>query len=143
MDTENTFNGDVRDQNNELLEIAHENFKRWNEALHTLDPKAVAELYSKDATFLPTLNPEFKKGQEGAEAYFHHFLEKSPDGKIAEEAVQALGPDSYIHSGMYNFEVGPEDNRQIVEARFTFVWQRDEKGDWKAVHHHSSLKPNA
>jgi hypothetical protein len=28
-----------------------------------------------------------------------------------------------------------------VEARFTFVYSRDEEGEWKIVHHHSSLKP--
>ena len=122
-----------------FLEIARENFKKWNEALQTKDASKVAELYSKDNSFLPTLNGEFKAGQEEAEGYFEHFLLKNPAGKIVEEKIQPLG-DAYIHSGLYDFEVGPADKREIVEARFTYVW-REEDGKWKILHHHSSLKP--
>ena len=127
----------------EILEgIAKQNFKTWSEALTTKDPKAVAGLYTPDATFLPTVSGEFKKGQEGAEEYFHHFLEKDPKGEVVEEEVQSLGENCYLHSGMYNFEVNsPEGGRQTVEARFSFVWQKNESGDWKILHHHSSVKP--
>ncbi|MFH2136479.1 MAG: SgcJ/EcaC family oxidoreductase [Patescibacteria group bacterium] len=127
----------------EILEgIAKQNFKTWSESLTTKDPKAVAELYTSDATFLPTVSGEFKKGQEGAKEYFHHFLEKDPRGEVTEEEVQSLGENCYLHSGMYNFEVNSsEGGRQIVEARFSFVWRKNEKGEWKILHHHSSVKP--
>ncbi len=92
------------------LELARQNFKKWNDSLQTKDPKAVAALYSEDNTFLPTLNGEFKQGQEAAEGYFEHFLQKDPSGEIVQDACQALGPDSYIHSGLYNFMVGPADD---------------------------------
>ena len=50
----------------EILEgIAKQNFKTWSESLTTKDPKAVAELYTSDATFLPTVSGEFKKGRLG------------------------------------------------------------------------------
>lgn len=124
-----------------FLEIARANFQKWNEALKTKDASKVAELYSKDSSFLPTLNGEFKAGQEEAEGYFEHFLLKNPSGKVVEEKVQPLG-DSYVHSGLYDFEVGPADKREIVEARFTYVWQDINKnGQWKIIHHHSSVKP--
>ena len=61
--------------------------------------------------------------------------------EIIQEEVQTLGTDCYLHSGMYNFEVGPGDDRQVVEARFSFVWKKDDQGEWKIVHHHSSVKP--
>ncbi|MBN1778603.1 MAG: SgcJ/EcaC family oxidoreductase [Candidatus Buchananbacteria bacterium] len=126
----------------ELKELAVKNFAVWNEALQTKDPAAVAELYTENASFLPTLNPDFKHGRDGAEQYFEHFLEKDPEGEIIDEQIQPIGEDCYIHSGMYNFEVGPKDDRKIVEARFTFVWQKNERDEWKIVHHHSSLVPN-
>lgn len=125
----------------EFNEIAKNNFSRWGEALLTRDPKVVADLYTPEATFLPTVSSEFKKGQSGAESYFHHFLEKNPNGEIVQDEVQVLGQDVYLHSGMYNFEVGPESNRQVVEARFSFVWQKNDQGEWKIIHHHSSVKP--
>jgi len=123
------------------LELARTNFEIWNKALQTKDPKAVAALYDEANTFLPTLNGEFKQGQEQAEGYFEHFLQKDPSGEIVQDACQPLGPDTYLHSGMYNFTVGPEGDRKVVEARFTYVWKKDAAGNWKILHHHSSVKP--
>ena len=122
-------------------ELAQDNFARWNEALQSREAEEVATLYDKTATFLPTMSKEFKKGQEGAEEYFKHFLEKKPEGQIVEDEYQPLGDDSYLHSGLYNFNIGPDDDRQTVEARFSFVWQKDDSGDWKIIHHHSSTLP--
>lgn len=128
-------------ETSEIQEIARATFAEWNKALQTKDPAAVAALYTPDNDFLPTLSPEFKRGQDGAEAYFKHFLEKNPSGEIVEDNVQQLGSDALLHSGMYNFTVGPAGSRQVVEARFTFVYKKNENGEWKIAHHHSSLKP--
>lgn len=127
--------------NQELLSIARENFKKWNTSLQTKDPMVVAELYTIDSTFLPTVSGEFKKGQNGAQEYFTHFLQKDPFGKITDEEVQELDDNHYLHSGMYTFEVGPVDNRQTVSARFTYVWRKGEAGEWKVILHHSSMRP--
>lgn len=129
------------DQDRDLKEIAQTNAAKWHAALLEKDPKIVASLYASDSTFLPTVSPDFKKGTEEAAEYFTHFLEKDPRGKIISESIQELGPDSYLHSGLYDFEVGPADNRQIIEARFSFVWKKNEAGQWEIVHHHSSTKP--
>jgi hypothetical protein len=43
---------------------------------------------------------------------------------------------------MYTFMVGPDDTRQAVEARFSYMWRKVD-GDWKIVHHHSSAVPKA
>lgn len=121
--------------------IAEENFKNWNDVLKAEDAKKVSELYSPDATFLPTLSGEFKKEQMSIEEYFQNFLKKHPVGEIINEEVQTLSPKSYLHSGLYNFELDEGEGRKTVEARFTFAWTQDEKGQWKIVHHHSSLRP--
>lgn len=127
--------------NDLIKQTARANFAIWNDALKTGDAKKVATLYAETSTFLPTLNGEFKKGPSQAEEYFHHFLEKNPNGKIVEDEVQILSPTCYLHSGMYNFEVGPDEKREIVEARFSFVWEKDGNGEWKIIHHHSSVRP--
>lgn len=96
---------------------------------------------------MPTLNPELKKGKDGAKEYFHHFLEKNPEGKIIEDMIQEVSFDesgetiSFIHSGLYNFEVGGPDQREVVAARFTFVYAKNKDGHWEILHHHSSLVP--
>lgn len=125
-----------------MTNIAKENFARWNDALRTLDPDTVAALYTENATFLPTLSPDFKRGIPGAREYFIHFLEKHPIGTIVESAVQSLSEDAYLHSGLYDFEVDAEEGgRTVVHARFTYFWVREGE-EWKIVHHHSSLLPN-
>jgi uncharacterized protein (TIGR02246 family) len=135
----------LKQTNNEnkmnVHKIAEINFQKWNEAIQTHNPKQVAELYAENCTFLPTVSNQFKKGQAGAEEYFIHFLEKRPVGKIVVQEVQMISDFCYLHSGMYNFEVGPVDNRDIVEARFSYIWQRIENEHWLIIHHHSSLKP--
>lgn len=122
-------------------QIAAKNFQRWNDSLQIGDPKKVAEIYADDATFLPTVSGDFKRGPNGAGDYFKHFLEKKPKGEIIESVVQKIDERHYLHSGMYDFEVGPLNNRTTLHARFTFLWKRAENGDWKISHHHSSLNP--
>ena len=130
-----------------LKEIARQNFEKWSQALLTKDPKAVAALYSEDASFLPTVSPDFKHGTVEAEEYFIHFLEKNPEGKVVEETVQLLNQDShheevcYLHSGLYDFLLDDgQGGRKTVQARFSFVWVKTNAG-WKILHHHSSVKP--
>lgn len=89
---------------NQFTQTAADNFKLWNDMLQTKDAAKVAELYSEDCTFLPTLSGEFKKGKKGAEEYFHHFLEKDPYGEIVNGEVQDISDKSYLHSGMYNLQ---------------------------------------
>lgn len=126
-----------------IRRIAEENFSKWHDALQTKNPKKVAMIYAEGATFLPTVSEEFKKGQSGAAEYFKHFLEKNPTGEIIQEEIQTLGNDCYLHSGMYNFKIGPANDKQTVEARFSFVWKKDDQGEWKIIHHHSSVRPKA
>lgn len=125
-----------------IEEVAHKNFSSWAELLLTKDPKKVAELYSSDNTFLPTVSGEFKHGVAEAEGYFAHFLEKNPEGKIIQDDVQVINENNYLHSGMYNFEIDKDGQRAVVEARFTFVWRKEADGRWKTIHHHSSVRPS-
>ena len=135
-------NSENQPEENETMEkIAGENFTRWNETLLTEDPEKVAALYAASSTFLPTMSGELKTGRLGATEYFKHFLEQKPNSEIIQEKIQPLGDAGYVHSGRYDFEVGPEHNRKKVEARFTFIWQRDDAGAWTIIHHHSSIKP--
>jgi uncharacterized protein (TIGR02246 family) len=138
MSTEKAKEGQM-----ELREVARKNFDLWNATLQTKSPQEVAKLYAGDSTFLPTVSGEFKKGPEEAEGYFKHFLEKDPKGEVKEEEVQDLGEGIYLHSGMYDFELGQNGNRSVVQARFSFVWRREASGDWKIIHHHSSVKPQS
>lgn len=124
-----------------LKEIVRRNMVIWLATLKTKNPKEVSGLYSENNTFLPTVSGKFRKGKAEAEDYFVHFLEKNPEGEVVEEETQALGEDVYVHSGMYKFKIDGPERRQIVSARFTFVWRKESDGMWRIIHHHSSAKP--
>lgn len=124
-----------------LREIAKENFDRWNKALHTWSEEVVADLYTEDNSFLPTLSWDFKKGKKGAKEYFEGFLKKNPDGKIIEDEIHELWKDFYAHTGLYNFTLDIGWEKQITQARFTYIWKKNQFGKWQIVHHHSSVKP--
>jgi len=124
--------------------LARDNFKRWNDALQTKNAATVANMYTAEPSFLPTVSGDhIKKGGVGTptEDYFVEFVKKNPFGTITDDKVQVFaGGDAYLHSGLYTFELGEADARTPVEARFSYVWQKD-GGDWKIAHHHSSVRP--
>ena len=120
-----------------------ENFKRWNDALQSKDYEKVASLYSStDLSFLPTVSDEFIRDTTATKQYFVEFLKKHPVGTLTSDKVQSFGKDSYLHTGMYTFMVGPAENRTPVNARFSYMWRKI-SGAWKIVHHHSSALPGA
>ena len=124
-----------------INETGQANFKKWNDALKEKDYEKVAALYSStDLSFLPTVSPKFIRDPQSTKEYFMEFLKKLPDGTITADDVQSYDADSYLHTGLYTFMTGPEENRQPVEARFSYMWRKVD-GAWKIVHHHSSALP--
>ena len=127
-----------------MNKIVSKNFKAWNDALQTGDEKIVANLYAKNASFLPTLSPNFVVANELlVQDYFKHFLNNHPFGRIVREHVVSFGwsfTTGYSHAGDYDFELGDAGRRYVVHARFIFVWKKI-KGEWKIVQHHSSVRP--
>lgn len=119
--------------------IARKNFSLWNKLLASKNEKAVAKLYDKNVSFLPTLSSEFKTKKEQIEKYFKHFLEKEPQAQIIKEKIQIISNDHYLHSGFYNFFL--LKTKETIKARFTFIWKKNKRGEWKIIHHHSSLLP--
>jgi len=124
----------------DLRTAADSNFKAWNDALQTRRKETVAAMYTSSMSFLPTVSPFHIKNSQGAIDYFADFLLKRPYGKITDDEVMAAGSSSYLHSGLYTFDLGEEGARQKVAARFSYLWTK--VGDaWRIAHHHSSVVP--
>lgn len=117
-------------------------FAQWNAALATGNAQTVAQLYTEDATLLPTLSPIVRVGREQIAEYFAtDFLPKHPQGTITESHVHRLGPRDIERSGLYTFMVdGPNGTRTAVQARYTFIYEKTRDG-WKILTQHSSLSP--
>ena len=99
---------------------------------------------SNELSFLPTVSPKHIKAggkSSSTESYFVEFVKKNPFGTITDDTVDMYdGGNTYLHSGLYTFELGDADARTPVEARFSYVWRKVD-GMWKISHHHSSVRP--
>lgn len=114
-------------------------FDRWNAALQTGDPKEVVALYTKDATLLPTLSPNFCPDCDGKLEYFTGFLAKKPWGTVTERRIYR-GHGIAVDTGHYTFHLALTG--QDVEARYTFTYVWD-GAHWLISSHHSSAAPAA
>ncbi len=131
-----------KNEQNELMkEIASENFKRWNEQLQTKKPELVAEMYDEKGELFGTVSSKIRKGRKEIAEYFKHFLESNPEGKVTKREIKKIDENTYWEEGDYTFTVDSEDGgRKEIEARFTYLWQKNQKDEWKIIHHHSSAK---
>ncbi|NEB00514.1 SgcJ/EcaC family oxidoreductase [Streptomyces sp. SID13726] len=123
-------------------QIAHL-FDNWNAALQTGDPKKVANLYAKDAVLLPTVSNKIRTNHAQIVDYFEHFLQNKPVGKKVTTIVNVLDSNSAIDTGVYKFTLtDPKTgDKRVVEARYTYEYEKQKNGQWKIVNHHSSAMP--
>jgi len=113
-------------------------FERWNEALASGDPAKVAQLYDRHALLLPTLSAQLRDTPEAITDYFATFLSRHPSGTVTQRQIE-LGCNLAVDEGTYRFAL--HDPEAQVDARYTFVYGRRE-GEWRILHHHSSLVPS-
>lgn len=121
--------------------LAEELFKKWNDALQTGSAKNVTNLYAEDAILLPTVSNLPRTTPAEIEDYFNHFLEKKPFGIVKQRNIKQ-GCNKLTDAGVYDFEVTSNGKKEVVPARYTFVYEY-RNNVWKIVHHHSSMMPEA
>lgn len=123
------------------LRLAEELFDRWNEALRSGDAQRVSECYAEDAVLLPTVSNLPRLSRPEIQAYFEHFLQKQPLGKVDQRNVR-FGCNKITDAGVYTFRVIDAGKTEYVPARYTFVYE-NRGGEWLIAHHHSSLMPTS
>lgn len=119
--------------------LVAKNFSLWKKFLKNKNEKEITGLYENNVSFLPTLSKKFKTKKKEVAEYFQHFLKNKPRVKILKDKIQTISQNCYIHSGLYNFFL--EKRKKTIKARFTFIWKKNRNGNWKIIHHHSSLLP--
>ena len=120
-------------------QLVEELFNTWNNALQTGDAKKVTALYAEDAVLLPTVSNLPRTSPAEIEDYFIHFLQKKPYGIIKQRNIKQ-GCNKLTDAGIYDFEVVSGGKKEVVPARYTFVYEY-RNNEWKIVHHHSSMMP--
>lgn len=116
-------------------------FGTWNAALQTGNPDTVAKLYcAQGAVLLPTVSNRVRTSHEGIVDYFTYFLKSKPVGRIDQQYIRVLGPHTAINSGVYTFQLTKDGKTSSVQARYTFVYEK-QHGHWCIMDHHSSAMP--
>ncbi len=123
-----------------LNELAEDNFRKWNNSLKTKKSREVADQYLEEGELFGTVSAKIRHGRKEIKGYFDHFLQIDPSGKVIERETMAIDENTFLDGGLYDFEVTKNGKRQIIEARFTYIWQKDNRGSWKVKHHHSATK---
>ena len=69
------------------------------------------------------------------------FLKKKPQGKSDRSIIKIAG-NTASDVGVDTFTlIGPDGKAKQVQARYTFLYQRQPDGRWLIAHHHSSAMP--
>ena len=111
-------------------------FDRWNASLRTGDPKKVVANYAPYSVLLPTVSNRARFTAAEKEDYFHHFLERKPEGRIDDRVIE-VDCNSATDSGLYTFRFSDGSS---VRARYSFSYKRV-GNDWLISSHHSSGMP--
>ncbi|MFC9786156.1 SgcJ/EcaC family oxidoreductase [Rhodococcus sp. NPDC127528] len=115
-------------------------FTEWNDALATGNPETVAALYAPDAVLIPTVSNVVRTDHAGIVDYFTGFLPSKPSAVIEQSFIDILDSDNAIDTGTYRFTLHKDGAPETVDARYTFVYQKQDD-QWLIVNHHSSEMP--
>ena len=52
-----------------------------------------------------------------------------------------LADDVIAYNGYYTFKLTKEGKTNAVHAKFSYIYKRDESGEWKIMIHNSGMTP--
>lgn len=120
-------------------------YEAWHRTLvKDADPAKMADRYAPDAILRPTKSGPARTDRDAIIAYFTEFLKSRPYATIVTSEpnkIYILGPDSAMHTGVYEFELTIDGKVQKVRARFMFLYKKID-GKWKIVEHQSTPEPS-
>ena len=117
--------------------IASELLQKWVGVIKGGDANEVTNLYHEDGMLLGTFSPKERVGHGLILEYFENLLKSPVEVEIVSEHPSVFESVA-ANSGLYNFVT----EGKTINARFTFVYQKD-NDEWKIVSHHSSIMPEA
>lgn len=126
---------------NELRKEILEALDEWVKSVNSLDPEEVVKNYSTDAMLWGTVSQIIRPCHRTIKDYFAYFLGKNPKVHISDEPEIRIYGEIAISNGHYAFTFDNIGEKIRNEARFSFVYQK-QNGKWMIVNHHSSFRPN-
>ena len=109
--------------------------KFWEKSIKRKNPDLMTSLYSRNAILLPTF-AEIDIGHAQIHAYFTEFLNKDSISCFITNNFTQITNRVIIANGLYTFVTEQDTEKQIVNARYTYVIKNN-----KIITHHSSILP--
>ena len=109
--------------------------QKWTSAIKNGDPKQVTKLYHEAGILLGTFSPKERVGHYLILEYFESLLKSPVEVQVVSEHPLVFGSVA-VNSGLYNFIT----DSKTINARFSFVYSKNDDG-WKIISHHSSVLP--
>ena len=121
------------------VEAVKEATQAWAESFNSRITENILAHYSTTAVFWGTVSPILR---DEPAAVRHYFEVIGPDAQVllGDQRPRVFG-DIAINTGYYQFTDVRDGEKTRVDARFSFVYERDETGKWLIVDHHSSAVP--
>jgi len=115
---------------------------KWIDLVSAQDMDGVVNMYAEDGVLLGTYSDKVRLGKDDIKAYFEDFLFKKPEASVVDSTTHYVLDKFYVINGFYDFKIEDQSKskKQVVHARFTFVFEKRE-GDFKILSHHSSIIP--
>ena len=114
---------------------AAELLQKWTSAIKNGEPKQVTKLYHEAGILLGTFSPKERVGHYLILEYFESLLKSPVEVQVVSEHPLVFGSVA-VNSGLYNFIT----DSKTINARFSFVYSKNDDG-WKIISHHSSVLP--
>ena len=114
---------------------ATELLQKWTSAIKNGEPKQVTKLYHEAGILLGTFSPKERVGHYLILEYFESLLKSPVEVQVVSEHPLVFGSVA-VNSGLYNFIT----DSKTINARFSFVYSKNDDG-WKIISHHSSVLP--
>lgn len=113
-------------------------FDRWNAALASGDPDAVAKLYADNAVLLPALSDRPLVGREQIRGHLAQFLARHPQASVTKRTI-SIDCTTAVDAGTYVYRVTGrrKGTRMLIGGRYA-IRHEFRNGDWRIVSHRVS-----
>ena len=122
-------------------EDAYAVIQKWAAAFNAGDLRGVVGAYAPDALVFGTASPSLATNPADLRTYFGTALAAKTQVKMADVSAVVLSNDAVVFAGFYEFSSLQDGQPVLIPARFSFVLVKRDDGDWKILHHHSSVRP--
>ena len=109
--------------------------KMWERSIAKKNPRLMTSFYYPNAILLPTFD-DIEIGRSQILGYFKEFLNKDAISCFITNNFTQITKSVTIANGLYTFITETDTERQLVNARYTFVIKNN-----KIITHHSSILP--